>query len=256
MQAKLPPELREMVYSYLLDAETRSRPAVRAVISGEEDHDSFHENHHEEFNIPRFMRPGYVGASVALEVVHALYKAFDVGKIVITSPRQIFNALFTDRFDVGLQPFSILRAVTIHCMLDGYRTPPMHHPLTNRCKHTWKEHHYPRRAELTEHFQKLLLIENKEDFKLRIVLIQRNVRIAILAEAIVTLRGIRRQLIEDGAEVSLAWAYCSDGRLVEDETRAPQSLQTEMNQFLWGDLFWESLRESRFRKWVAEVRTG
>jgi len=135
-----------------------------------------------------------------------LYKS---STTVASNPRILHTMLLKDSFNVGLTPANILRTTTVRCQLDNYRTHRVNHVQSSDCNHTIAETKYLRGSELKAQFETLGHIKMKENFELKIVLLQRNVRLGILAEAMDSLRHVYDTFVAAGADVSVLWSYDS-----------------------------------------------
>lgn len=156
--------------------------------------------------LPHFLCSEYVGRATASESVHALYKALHGHDAVRASTQNLHDALFEDRFHVGLQPFTVMREFRIYCKLDR-RTPPLRHELTKDCHHSGPETIYIDQARLKADLKALDIIKDKKNFKLEILLLQRNIRPSVLAESFEVFRDVRKTFIEQGAVVQIIWSY-------------------------------------------------
>jgi hypothetical protein len=89
---------------------------------------------------------------------------------------------------------------------------------------------YTEKDVLTEWLMALLYIKCKANFELRIVLLQRNVRIAVIEEVLETIPGVRQTLQSRHAKVKIDWTY--RGNWSNGKNCSPQnSLVTEMDDF-------------------------
>ncbi|KAF2822874.1 hypothetical protein CC86DRAFT_409650 [Ophiobolus disseminans] len=209
MQTRLPRELRDMIYDSLWDRETRLAASLlndmaRGAYSQDEDTLLYLYDYH---HLPHFLSLQYVGPKIALEVAEALYKSYVGAGFILWSPSWIHRVLTTDCFYVGLTPKDILRDLSIHCKIDSYRTPRVQHAMTKNCRHTAVDKAYIDRKLLKKEFNELLSIKNNSNFKLHILLLQRYIRINVIAEVVNVLREVRAAFIAEGAEVNIVWTY-------------------------------------------------
>jgi hypothetical protein len=217
MQTKLPRELRDMVYAHLWNEHTLicrySGSFVRLVVGGQLDLDAADLTALcDESELPHFLGSRYVGKTTALEVVHALYKVLHGHDAVRASTQNLRDTLLDDRFCVGFQAITVLRELSIYCKLDRYRTPPFRHKLTPTCKHSDPETLFIDQDKLKADLKAFNTIVDKKNFRLEILLLQRNIRIAVLTESLDVFRDIRKTFVEQGADVQIIWAY-DDNRI-------------------------------------------
>lgn len=124
MQARLPAELREMVYNCLWD--TYSIYAYSYLLKLAGGSKCFGGVYcqcihgHEDPVLPYFIRPDFVGASTAGEIVRALSDTFyykgDV--LMLRQPEHIKNAISKDVFHISLDPGQHLRSLFLRINLD------------------------------------------------------------------------------------------------------------------------------------------
>lgn len=254
MQAKLPRELRDMVYACLWDEHSLtcrySGSPIRLVAGGIVDVDETDiMNMCDDSIMPHFLCSGYVERATASESVHALYNASHGHDAVRASTQNLHDALFEDRFHVVLQPSTIMREVSIYCKLDPYRTPPLHHKLSKDCHHSGSETLYIDQARLKANLKVLDIIKDKKNFRLEILLLQRNFRPSVLAQSLEAFRDVRKTFIEQGAVVQIIWSYDTKGTPLYGDchfeifTRIDDYF--DMSQARWA---------KRFKKFVMAVR--
>jgi hypothetical protein len=181
---------------------------LRGELSPEPSHLLHLFDHH---GLPHFLSTHYVGPQTALEVAEALYKTDSADSMLILSPKQLDHALLRDSFMVGLRPINVLQSLALECKIDHYRTGPASHAQSDTCQHTAAEVRYIDGVELRAQINTLLQVKNKKDFHLKLVLIQRNIRFAVLAEAIQAFRDVRDAFMTEGCDVDIVWAYAVDG---------------------------------------------
>lgn len=212
IQINLPRELRDMVYDYLWDRDTRHASfELHAIMRGEFCPDQAHLLHLcDHHGLPHFLSPNYVGPQAALEVAEALYKTDSAEMINVQSPKQLDRVLTRDSFMVGLQPATVLRNLDLWCKLDDYRTPKLSHSQSSKCKHATSDANYIEATRLTADINTLFQVKDKKNFYLSIEFLQRNVRLAVLAEVLETIRHVRNAFVTAGGEVNFTWEYCSN----------------------------------------------
>jgi hypothetical protein len=211
IQARLPREIRDIVYAFLWAVTLPyTDDQLRNIVRGERRSDQTDLMHLYDYHgLSHFLSPHYVGRETACEVAEALYKTTNVlGRIVWSSSR-LKRAILYDSFRVGFIPSTVLQHIHIDCKLDNYRTRRTCDGTRSnwRCKHTAAETKFLRGVELAAKFDTLNHIKNKGSFHLHVVLLQRNVRLAILAEAMDALRNVRDVFMKAGADVNIIWNY-------------------------------------------------
>jgi hypothetical protein len=158
-------------------------------------------------DLPHFLSPDYMGMFIAHEVGVSFYHAISAANLLHCDSHNIRLVLQQDCFQLELPTIDLVKALTIHCKLDQYRTPPPDHRQAPNCKHTAIEAAQIRKNELEEHFKFLLSIKKKQDFRLHILLHQRNIRLNVLAEVIDTLEDVVKSFKQNKALVTVWWTY-------------------------------------------------
>jgi hypothetical protein len=180
MQGRLPVELRNFVYHYLWDHATtiNAYTDLAKVAGGSRSVD----DGRSPLTLPHFIDPAFVGLATTREIVRALYDAYHAMEepVFIRHPEHNKTAITTDVFGVGLDPAVHLKSLVVRIKLDRYRTSRPQHLATNKCRHTKAEKTYTKKNNLREWLRALLYIKHKANFELRVELIQRNVRIAVV----------------------------------------------------------------------------
>ncbi|KAH7091673.1 hypothetical protein FB567DRAFT_617337 [Paraphoma chrysanthemicola] len=218
MQARLPRELRDMIYTFFWDSHSFDSDFYTTEVACGNDYRNEHHLLHcvDCHHMAHVLSPVYMGSETALEMVQTLYKSFNEDGLTVWSPASIHRAISTDCFHVGFAVAkTTIRKLSIHCKLDLYRTPPQRHELTDKCNHTAADLSFIKGQVLEQQFKNLLAIEDKRDFDLHILIIQRNIRLDALAEAIEALREVRKTFTEASGKVDVVWTY--RGNWVEGE---------------------------------------
>lgn len=219
MQTKLPRELRDMVYANLWNEHSlicrHVGSPVRRVAEGSLEVDAAKITTMCDSSVlPHFLGSEYVGQATALEVVLALYKALRGHYAVTVSTQHLHSAFLEDSFLVGFHAYTFLRELSIYCKLDRYRTPPLRHRLARSCQHSDSETLSIDRVKLKADLIVLDSIIDKKNFKLKILLLQRNIRMAVLTESLGVFQGVRETFVEQGAHVQVSWSY--DDNIIEN----------------------------------------
>ncbi|KAF1849194.1 uncharacterized protein K460DRAFT_365107 [Cucurbitaria berberidis CBS 394.84] len=268
IQTRLPPEVRDMIYHHLWNIDPRRsfpNTIARSQIRSSRDHTEFTWDSDtitlypslagfarstvrgdkndirqlcERSFLPHYICEEYVGPTTATEVVLSMYKAFGTAGFLLCQSHRIERVLTEDCFDVGLDPLSAIRQLTVHCKMDRYRTPPPKHPLFFGCNHKISELAYVRKKALKADFGPLLDVKKKSGFKLHILLIQRVVRIDVLAEFIETLSEIYEAFCKNGACVTVSWTYRGHwhpNQMIPDEDLVIKDITTffDMPREVW-----------------------
>ncbi len=216
IQSKLPRELRNMVFEYLLDNATLHRydrsirstmaPSCTCVANGKECHCL------EKRDLPHFLRPAYVGEQTGYEIVEMLYERYLCeGSIVIYEPYNFRRAMYDDNFKVKFNPSSAIRSVVVRCILDRYRQPRLD-PRTKKMipsPSSGLQNNSNGFAQLKASFTDMLSYQEKQGFDLELLLEQRNVRVCVLEEGMAAIQEVRSVFIEEGAYVDVRWSYMS-----------------------------------------------
>jgi hypothetical protein len=227
---RLPPEIRSLVYSYLWDidrpaardlAKTHIRslggglmesktiatyPCIlrlsRAIVSLDE---KGLRRLYDRHGLPHYLNPEYVGHHIALEVAEALYQALDTAGLLHCLSQNLGKLLGVDCFRLGLDMKSTIRHLTVHCEVDRYRVrgPKCKH----LCQHTAADLACLQHEALKRDFEPLLEIKRQGQFQLNILLIQRSIRIYVLAEAVTALGEVYKRFCDDGNSITVTWTY-------------------------------------------------
>ncbi|KAH7091672.1 hypothetical protein FB567DRAFT_519184 [Paraphoma chrysanthemicola] len=162
--------------------------------------------------IPHFLQAVFVGPETAQETAETLYRIWPGGHGV-QSPSLIKGYLFNDAFHAGYNPLRTFRQLAVTCKIDDFRTP---RTTCNKksgayCKHTASERSYIKKDELEGAFEDLLSIPRKEGFVLHIIFEQRNLRLAVLVEALEAFRSVHDAFVAARAFVGTKWEYTGIG---------------------------------------------
>jgi hypothetical protein len=201
MRARLPRELRDMVYQQLWRDGTHIARLYKV---------------HRLMQVPQCtQRPcrclkaeqlptiidvAFVGADVALEVVEALYSCGASDYTPITSLfratclEEITYLVCTDAFHVGLDPASVLRVLAVDVVVENYHLETQQAP--------WIDH-----QAVALQLAPLLKIVHKSGFQLDIILSQRYIRLNVLEEFLNAIRPVLEPLQEGGAIVRFMFSY-------------------------------------------------
>ncbi|KAH7409880.1 hypothetical protein DE146DRAFT_732752 [Phaeosphaeria sp. MPI-PUGE-AT-0046c] len=243
MQTKLPRELRDMIYGYVIDYSINHDlwSSTITYITGGEINCGVAglSNLCDANSLPPILCPGYVGSAIEVEAVHALYSALRGHLTLGASAEYLHNVLSGDPFCAGFAPKEVVRSLNISCKLDHYRTRPLRHALTNDCNHTIEDTYYIDQARLKADLDEILSVKDKKHLRLRLILLQRNVRVAILHEAIEIIRDSRRTLITAGSNLDIQWAYNGQRGLFQQDRHSGH----DWVRFQMGDEYFDRPRE-------------
>jgi hypothetical protein len=209
IQARLPAEMRDLVYHHLWDKATiTSSPGLSMVASGASCINNVCDCAipHEDLVLPHFVKPDFMGKPTAREIVRALYEAFQSTEehLSIRLPEYIKSAVTKDVFRVGLNPASHLRSLVVRIKLDRVRSLYSRYlPLDVRVV----DKRYTEKGMLKEWLKALLYIQSKARLELRIVLFQRNVRVAVIEEVLEVLKDTRQALQNRHVKITVDWTY-------------------------------------------------
>jgi hypothetical protein len=156
--------------------------------------------------LPHYMQLAFVGPITAKEVAETVYNNSNC-TLVAASPEKIRDVISRDVLNVGYNPIAILQSFEVNCQLDDYRTPPTMHPKGRTCEHTPVEKMYVDQTVLRVAFKNLLAIPKKKGFRLNVVFLQRNVRIAVLEEGLNCFQLVYDDFIKAGGKVYVRWRY-------------------------------------------------
>jgi hypothetical protein len=212
MQARLPIELRNLVYYYLWDKDTFTAfPDVSMVAGGVKClHDQCYcERLHNSPVLPHFVKSEYMGQSTAQEIVRALYEAFHARDepLTVRGPEYIESAVSQDMFGVGLDPALHVRSLVIRIKLDRLRKIRSRKLFAADYEPTPNEKIYTRESLFRSWLDPLLDIKYNAKFELRIILFQRNIRVAVIEEVLENLAVVRETLHNQGVDVKIDWTY-------------------------------------------------
>lgn len=210
IQARLPRELRNMIYEWLWDDDTVDEYWDGIFLDSDEATSADHHSCDWEppfwMEIPHFFLPSYVGLASAFELIETMYTNLPQS-LVAQTPERIKDVLFNDLLHVGYIPIFKISALYVACKVCNYRTPKKCSKKNKRCEHSPKERAYVRQSELKACFDHLLAIPKKDGFELRVVFKQRDIRLAVLEEALQTFIEVHHTFIQAGAHVEVKWEY-------------------------------------------------
>lgn len=221
MQATLPPEIRAMVYGYLVNEDMWDKylhhlMAVTSVLHPDIGHCCCIHQAHGLPRLPHFFYPQYVGYEMASELIEKLYNGEWFKNMTLFGGSTGLHSLlhadpFGARFDIG--PF--VRSVSIVCFVDQYRTPRSCNRRdvsrdTCRGLHTPYARRYLDRDEIKSDFNNLLGLEKNKGFRsLEISFVQRNVRIDVLEEALEAFSEVYHAFRASACALRVEWKYLS-----------------------------------------------
>ncbi|KAH6644258.1 hypothetical protein C7974DRAFT_17637 [Boeremia exigua] len=214
IQSILPPEIRSMVYSYLLDDDTWEEyendfMAVSSVLPPSIGHCSCLRVFHGLPRVPHFLLPEYVGVA-ASEIVEKVYSDDWFKEQILYGPTTKLESLVhKDAFGAGFDPAPHIRNLDLDCAVDEYRRPRTIHS-GDTCQHTPYERKYIEQDRLKSHFDQLLgVVHNPHFEELVITFTQRNVRIDVLEEALEAFVDVHKAFKSAGKTMHLSWTYTS-----------------------------------------------
>ncbi|KAF2824239.1 hypothetical protein CC86DRAFT_457065 [Ophiobolus disseminans] len=204
IRTRLPRELRDMVYAHLwhdisMEHEAHMIVSVKRACTRKGGL-SHTENGPEcdcRAHLPHFVKPAFVGASIALEVVEAWYKMSQQSEyhpFVVTSVPNIERLVTVDTFAVGLNPADVLRKFGLHVNIEELVDLPGREPVTDLLK-------------VRQGLALLSKIKNKNDFKLEITLGQRRIRLNLWPVVFDLIRPMVLEFEKNGAHVHIRWLY-------------------------------------------------
>ncbi|KAF1361131.1 hypothetical protein EJ07DRAFT_176517 [Lizonia empirigonia] len=194
--ARLPREVRDMVYAYLWPDEFGyDMMVMTGLLYGGKQTRRTRKVH--------IIDPSYVGTEMAREVVEALYQNERCGSgpfygervFCATSPNTLRRLICDDTFGVGLDPATHLRSMSIKYHIDKL----MAHDGCYDRSYSLKQ--------ITRSFSALLRVVKKRGFELEIELTQQRVRLNMWNEWFEALRPILSTFEECGATVTIKWNY-------------------------------------------------
>jgi hypothetical protein len=201
--------MRDLVYHHLWDKSTiTSFPGLSMVAGGASCIDDVCHCSvpHKNLRLPHFVMPDFMGKATAREIVRALYEAFQYTEehLIVRVPEYIKSTVTKDVFRVGLSPGSHLRSLVVRIKLDRIRSPhPRYLP--------WNPHivnkRYTEKDMLKKWLKTLLYIQGKARFELRVVLFQRNIRVAVIDEVLEVMDDTRQALLNRHVKVTVDWIY-------------------------------------------------
>jgi hypothetical protein len=213
MHARLPIELRNLVYLYLWDKDTiTAYPDVALVAGGAkclDDRCDCDRPHNVPVLLPHFIKPEYMGHSTIQGIVRALYEAFHSRDepLTVRGPEHLDAALSGDVFRVGLNAALHIRSLVLRIKLDRLRMPCPQKTSAAAYKGTRNEKRYTTGTLFRWWLDALLCIKHIAKFELRVLLLQRNIRVAVIEEVLEDLAAVRETLHSQGADVKIDWIY-------------------------------------------------
>lgn len=214
IQASLPPEVRDIIYDYLLDdnmwnEHQYSLQAVMSAVPPDVGHCRCLTHAHGLPRVPHYLFEEYMGSEASREVVAKVYRSVwfkeqTVYGIAVELP----NLLHQDIFGAGFDPISCITSLSILCSIDKHRRPRVRKCSNETCQHTPYERHYIQREELRSDFDQLTGVLANKDFRcLEVTFMQRNVRIDVLEEALEAFKPTYHAFKKAGIEMCIRWEY-------------------------------------------------
>ena len=244
IQTRLPRELRNMVWEWVWDDVANEDKWDGMLLWNEKTTPCTHSPCRCEptfdFYIPHYFQSAYVGVTTAREIVETMYRNFPCIWIART-PEKIKDVLFHDPFHVGFNPLSTIRALYIDCKIDNYRTSRKCFRKNRACEHHSAERAYIKRSALKASFDHLLAIPKKAGFGLKVYFVQRNVRLAVLEEALEAFRDVYVAFQDAGASLEVDWHY-----VLSDRSRQ----QVDVHDFFDKDVSRDAWRIKMRSFWV------
>lgn len=221
IQNTLPPEIRSIVWSYLLDGDTWHHyecqfMATTHVLPPEIGHCCCIKMFHGLPRVPHFCLPEYMGPGAAMEIVEKLYSdRWFSDKTFHGLTTGLESLIHKDPFGADYDIVSHIRRLSVICVVDRYRRRRVWHP-PNGCKHTPYQRRYTNRDQLKSEFDQLLcVIGNKAFQRLEVTFVQRNVRIDVLEEALESFVDVHKAFIMSGIDMRVKWSYSGVGECSE-----------------------------------------
>jgi predicted DNA binding CopG/RHH family protein len=251
LQARLPVELRNLIYHYLWDKDTIvAYPDLARVAGGSK----CMEKHcacgipHEAPYLPHFVKADFVGLLTAREIVRALYDAFHLTdeRVTVRLPEHLMSAVSKDAFQVGLDPSEHLRSLVLRLKLDRLRKS---RPLDTPEPVLPTDKTYIDETELKVWLKALLYIKHKANFVLEIVLFQRNIRIRVVEEVLMALTNVWEVLHSRDGRVLINWTYRGHWHIGLDRAYA-EPLHREMDDFF---VLQRSFWRAEFFRFLVDV---
>jgi hypothetical protein len=112
-----------------------------------------------------------------------MYKKTPLG-LCAQTPEKIEEVLFNDSFYAGFNPVSTIKSLSVTYNIDDYRTPRKCFRKNRKCNHSPADRAYLKQRTLKTSFDHLLAVPRKARFSLEVTFVQRNVRLAVLEEAL------------------------------------------------------------------------
>ncbi|KAF1843340.1 uncharacterized protein K460DRAFT_341351 [Cucurbitaria berberidis CBS 394.84] len=184
MRARLPRELRDMVYAQLWDAKTLDKTWKSMELSLFNDQDESWRILH----LPHFVNSSIVGPESVLEVVEAWYQLVSViGSPFHAGSLESLERLVTaDAFSIGTDATTLLRELVLEFEIIYLIPPSEYYRQCVRLLHK---------------------IKNKSGFKLTIKFLQRRISMDFWLDALESLRPILEVFEEEGASVRVFFQY-------------------------------------------------
>ncbi|KAI4923412.1 hypothetical protein J4E85_008450 [Alternaria conjuncta] len=199
MQARLPRELRDLIYDYIWDEDFlgltsgyMSPAAGSSTYLWLKPHLRPRGGHSTK---PIVINPGYVDLDTAREALEAYYRvsAYRKDAFLVRSPERIRSLLHDDVFNLGVLPTEHLRAMDLHLTQEQFQ---------------WDTPAKINEAMLSEAFAQLTKgIRRKKDFKLRIMITQTEIRLKQWDLLFGILVPFCHAFQAEGAQVSVSWGY-------------------------------------------------
>ena len=214
MQATLPPEVRNIVYGYLLDDDMWTKhgndiQAVGSMVSPHIGHCRCMYHGQGRPRVPHFLLPEYTGGPTSLEIVEKLYgDDWFKDQTFYGETIGLQHLVHQDAFGAGYDPASRIRNLNITCNVDRHRQSPNRCAQKSLCDHNPYERRYIGQDNLKSEFDHLLGLARNKDFRcLEVTFIQRNVRIDVLEEALEAFADVYKMFRAAGTVMRIQWMY-------------------------------------------------
>ncbi|KAF2125000.1 hypothetical protein P153DRAFT_370325 [Dothidotthia symphoricarpi CBS 119687] len=216
MRKRLPLELRDMIYAHLWDFETLDTAPHRMFSPLKEpcreSKGKCKTSEHAHDDKPHFVNPDFVGREASLEIVKAWYKAAAIshGHLFFAYTSDAIKSLLTtDAFHVGLNPATVLRAMTIDVNLDCLAAMEKQRKVISGTE-TTDMLDIP---SLQQEFEPLLKVKNKTGFKLTFDVTQWHIRLNVWKEMFEVVKPVVDVFKKEGAIIRVIFKchYHLDG---------------------------------------------
>ena len=161
-------------------------------------------------NSPHWLQLSFMGPQAMYEIAEAIYTIGIYKAAGVTGEaKELASLIHEDGFGAGFDPSKRINSVSIVCHVDDYRLP--HECMrgcrpARECRHLSHERKYIDQNRLKSEFEHLLALVKRKEIDqgsglIEVDLIQRNVRIDMLEEALETFADVRLALLGAGRKV-------------------------------------------------------